>query len=309
MHCCSNPSALHHIETNVPDNPTSISSSTTTQPINIHRSELGSPAVHAGIHFTPTYAFWLNQVDPLWFLRNAQTHARCWLRDGDLPVIAGDGTSKSAASRRFIALSAEMTRPNGCPAKLWARRFPVRANLVTYDASTRSRYRGLHSSGLNHPAVGSGTAKPEGRIPLSGIARGRRDWPTDGVEDYYCFLGGALAERGVELRPRRCARNRRRSRGRIDVGGPLRRANPNTFGVTSITDLDPPGHVFIDAQPSRELLNCPVARQFSRRSDITVLNPPPDRDLPGPALSSRGIPRLLAARVRLCRTDCGTTRW
>jgi len=29
------------------------------------------------------------------------------LPDGDLPVIAGDGTSKSAASRRFVALSAE----------------------------------------------------------------------------------------------------------------------------------------------------------------------------------------------------------
>jgi putative transposase len=29
------------------------------------------------------------------------------LREGDLPVIAGDGTSKSAASRRFVALSAE----------------------------------------------------------------------------------------------------------------------------------------------------------------------------------------------------------
>ena len=27
--------------------------------------------------------------------------------EGDLPVIAGDGTSKSAASRRFVALSAE----------------------------------------------------------------------------------------------------------------------------------------------------------------------------------------------------------
>src|SRR5438046_9572475 len=29
------------------------------------------------------------------------------LPEGDLPVIAGDGTSKSAASRRFVALSAE----------------------------------------------------------------------------------------------------------------------------------------------------------------------------------------------------------
>jgi putative transposase len=29
------------------------------------------------------------------------------LPGGDLPVIAGDGTSKSAASRRFVALSAE----------------------------------------------------------------------------------------------------------------------------------------------------------------------------------------------------------
>ena len=29
------------------------------------------------------------------------------LPDGDLPVTAGDGTSKSAASRRFVALSAE----------------------------------------------------------------------------------------------------------------------------------------------------------------------------------------------------------
>ena len=29
------------------------------------------------------------------------------LPDGDLPVIDGDGTSKSAASRRFVALSAE----------------------------------------------------------------------------------------------------------------------------------------------------------------------------------------------------------
>ena len=29
------------------------------------------------------------------------------LPDGDLPVVAGDGTSKSAASRRFVALSAE----------------------------------------------------------------------------------------------------------------------------------------------------------------------------------------------------------
>src|SRR5262245_66415210 len=29
------------------------------------------------------------------------------LPEGDLPVITGDGTSKSAASRRFVALSAE----------------------------------------------------------------------------------------------------------------------------------------------------------------------------------------------------------
>jgi hypothetical protein len=29
------------------------------------------------------------------------------LPEGDLPIIAGDGTSKSAASRRFVALSAE----------------------------------------------------------------------------------------------------------------------------------------------------------------------------------------------------------
>jgi hypothetical protein len=29
------------------------------------------------------------------------------LSDGDLPVISGDGTSKSAASRRFVALSCE----------------------------------------------------------------------------------------------------------------------------------------------------------------------------------------------------------
>ena len=29
------------------------------------------------------------------------------LPEGDLPVIAADGTSKSAASRRFVALSAE----------------------------------------------------------------------------------------------------------------------------------------------------------------------------------------------------------
>src|SRR5258708_32568855 len=29
------------------------------------------------------------------------------LPEGDLPVIAGDGTSKSAASRQFVALSAE----------------------------------------------------------------------------------------------------------------------------------------------------------------------------------------------------------
>jgi len=29
------------------------------------------------------------------------------LPEGDLPVIAGNGTSKSAASRRFVALSAE----------------------------------------------------------------------------------------------------------------------------------------------------------------------------------------------------------
>ena len=29
------------------------------------------------------------------------------LPEGDLPVIAGDGTSKSAASRRFVALSTE----------------------------------------------------------------------------------------------------------------------------------------------------------------------------------------------------------
>ena len=29
------------------------------------------------------------------------------LPEGDLPVTAGDGTSKSAASRRFVALSAE----------------------------------------------------------------------------------------------------------------------------------------------------------------------------------------------------------
>ena len=29
------------------------------------------------------------------------------LPEGDLPAIAGDGTSKSAASRRFVALSAE----------------------------------------------------------------------------------------------------------------------------------------------------------------------------------------------------------
>jgi putative transposase len=30
------------------------------------------------------------------------------LPEGDLPVIAGDGTSKSAASRRFVALSAQL---------------------------------------------------------------------------------------------------------------------------------------------------------------------------------------------------------
>jgi hypothetical protein len=29
------------------------------------------------------------------------------LPEGDLPIMAGDGTSKSAASRRFVALSAE----------------------------------------------------------------------------------------------------------------------------------------------------------------------------------------------------------
>jgi len=33
------------------------------------------------------------------------------LPEGDLPVIAGDGTSKSAASRRFVALSAERLAP------------------------------------------------------------------------------------------------------------------------------------------------------------------------------------------------------
>lgn len=29
-----------------------------------------------------------------------------WLPEGDLPAVMGDGTSKSAASRRFVALSA-----------------------------------------------------------------------------------------------------------------------------------------------------------------------------------------------------------
>ena len=29
------------------------------------------------------------------------------LPEGDVPIMAGDGTSKSAASRRFVALSAE----------------------------------------------------------------------------------------------------------------------------------------------------------------------------------------------------------
>jgi hypothetical protein len=29
------------------------------------------------------------------------------LPEGDLPIIAGEGSSKSAASRRFVALSAE----------------------------------------------------------------------------------------------------------------------------------------------------------------------------------------------------------
>jgi hypothetical protein len=29
------------------------------------------------------------------------------LPEGDLPIMTGDGTSKSAASRRFVALSAE----------------------------------------------------------------------------------------------------------------------------------------------------------------------------------------------------------
>jgi putative transposase len=36
------------------------------------------------------------------------------LPDGDLSAAPGDGTSKSAASRRFVALSAErMAAPNG----------------------------------------------------------------------------------------------------------------------------------------------------------------------------------------------------
>jgi putative transposase len=38
---------------------------------------------------------------------DAQAQAPVPLPEGDLPVLAGDGTSKSAASRRFVALSAE----------------------------------------------------------------------------------------------------------------------------------------------------------------------------------------------------------
>jgi hypothetical protein len=39
--------------------------------------------------------------------RHANSGALCGCPEGDLPVIAGDGTSKSATSRWFVALSAE----------------------------------------------------------------------------------------------------------------------------------------------------------------------------------------------------------
>jgi putative transposase len=39
--------------------------------------------------------------------RRASCGARCVCRRGDLPAVEGDGTSKSAASRRFVALSAD----------------------------------------------------------------------------------------------------------------------------------------------------------------------------------------------------------
>ncbi len=48
--------------------------------------------------------------------------------------------------------------------------------------------------GANESAT-SGVAEPTEWIALLG----RRDMPTDGVEDYCTFLGRALAQRGVTL--------------------------------------------------------------------------------------------------------------
>jgi putative transposase len=45
---------------------TSTSSSTTTPPTSTRRSALGSPSGRFHVHYTPTYASWLNQVER-WF--------------------------------------------------------------------------------------------------------------------------------------------------------------------------------------------------------------------------------------------------
>lgn len=38
------------------------------------------------------------------------------LPEGDLPIVVGDGTSKSTASRRFVALSADRLAADAAPA-------------------------------------------------------------------------------------------------------------------------------------------------------------------------------------------------
>ena len=61
------------------------------------------------------------------------------LPEGDLPVIAGDGTSKSAASRRFVALSAERLAEWMASIRYWVRRIiDVMARLT--EAGCELRY-------------------------------------------------------------------------------------------------------------------------------------------------------------------------
>src|SRR2546421_12331778 len=79
----------------------------------VHRPRVGSYDGHEVALPTWTAAQaedWLSRWAMNLMLINVSTRKlrrAVRLPEGDLPVIAGDGTSKSAASRRFVALSAE----------------------------------------------------------------------------------------------------------------------------------------------------------------------------------------------------------